>query len=157
MRRPREVLIALGMLWLGLGFGGFEAMVAVLNRIGILPFSKGLQPGLGASEIVGLLGLLFQLVCIVSVARGHGLVRLPLLIGIGWIASRIGFSGMFRASEALAPYHRIEPLGLTIHTVAVGLLFLPSSNVWFRNMQKRRHEMTRSTAIDFERLKPPVG
>ncbi len=156
MKRPREVSIALGMLWLGLGFGAFEALVAVSNRFGLLPFASDGPAGWNASEMVGLLGLLFQTICIVSVGRGHGVVRLPLLIGIGWIASRMGFGEPLQMPEAIAPYHRIEPLGLILHTTAVGLLFLPGANSWFREMQQRRREVGRSPKPVFDQLEPPV-
>jgi hypothetical protein len=152
MRRPHEVSIALGMLWLGLGFSTYEALISTLDQLGILPFSNDLRPWPGLNELIGMLGLLFQAACIISVARGHGLVRLPLLIGVGWIASRIGFSGAARISDSLAPYHRIEPLGFTIRTLAVGLLFLPRSNFWFRDMQKRRRELIATTASDLGSL-----
>ena len=152
MRKPHEVSIALWMLWLSLGVGTIDVLVAALNGLGIMPPSGDFPAAWSVSEFVGLLGLVFQVICIASVTRGHGLVRLPLLIGIGWIASRIGFGGISWMAQSLAPYRRIAPLGLALHTVAVGLLFLPRSNFWFRDIQKRRHEDTQSTTSDFERV-----
>lgn len=141
MRKPPEVWIALGMLWLGLAFAGIEALTAALNRFGILPLASNFGPASVMAEMAAFLGLLFHALCIVSVARGQGMVRYILLIGAGWIASRLPLGELVRASESVAPYHRIEPLGLALRAAAVALLFLPRSNYWFRNMRKQRHEM----------------
>lgn len=85
MTRPRAVSVALNMLWLGLVFASLEAAIAAAQRFGVLPFSGELRAGWSIGETFGVFGLVFQAVCIVSVARGYGWVRWPLLIGAGWL------------------------------------------------------------------------
>ncbi len=152
MARPGAVSIALSMLWFGLGLAGFEALVAAADRFGMLPFSGGLRVVWGIGDMLGLLGILFQAICIISVTRGYGLIRLPLFIGIGWMLSRMVFSGIFREPGTLAPYHLLAPLGYAVRAVAVGLLLLPRSNAWFLNMHRRRHGSAEPTASAWDEI-----
>lgn len=136
MARPREVSVALGMLWLTLGLASVEALLDAANWFGLIPFASRPQIGTLPMQAIGLFGgLLFQLLCLVSISRGHGWIRWPLLIGIGWIVSKLAVSGGSLIVTTAASHHRIEPLGFALRIAAVTLLFLPRSNSWFREMR----------------------
>ena len=136
MTKPRTVSIALHMLWLGLAFASFEMIVLVMRHLGLVPFYS--PSGWSLTEGAGVLALFVQVVCIASVARGYGWVRVPLLIGVGWIVSSAALGGGLPVPKSAAPYEFIAPIGFVIRTLAVCLLFLPQSNVWFRAMRHTR-------------------
>ena len=146
MDRPREITIAQGMLWLALGMSGFNFAVAQANYFDLLPFAHDSQNATFLYQIAGAFSIVLQVFCVVSVGRGHGLIRWPLLLGAVWIFYRLTIDRSLWDSELLAPYYRIEPLGVAIKTGALTLLFLPRSNAWFRERQGARREKGKGAA-----------
>lgn len=139
MARPREVSLAQGLLWLALAMSSVNFVVALANHFDLLPaLADDSQDETIASQFLGALGIGVQAFCIVWVGRGHGLIRWPLLLGIGWIISKVAIDRPLWDGQLLAPIHRIEPLGAAIRTGASILLFLPRSNTWFRERQRAR-------------------
>ena len=140
MYRPREVTIAQGMLWLALVMSSLNVAVAQANHFDLLPFANDSLNESFAYQVSEALGIVLQAFCVVSVGRGHGLIRWPLLFGALWVCFRIAVDQAHWAGQLLAPYHRLEPLGVAIKTGALTLLFLPRSNHWFRERQGARRE-----------------